>query len=588
MLKGESVHRENGIVMSGIGNEITSLDTLRRRKTPTASQIAKPTSKLRSLYSSLKTCKRVQGLFMTLLFVIFLVVMLTVTDSRLELHLQGRKQSVKEWTEPWSLEFANIWFTNTASLEKIQAKPSESNESISDMTAEKKKNSAKEKIYDILSPQLQMWKHNKLDITICRIFGVCIDSMRPYIYLNGNQMKKHLESCGLRGSSYENIGSEEWKNRAAHDLNHSPHRHYDLTTLSPARTHMPHFIEDITSFLAAMDVVDEGGNNLVNKTFQKFCYSEAGMKVSSCNQFRDGLNPLFLFDPSGFHRFSGSWVNRFLSMLLKMEDVSSSVQVANYTAFNGCFRSVILARGNDLHCLLKHQNSLFVRNGLRKAAKDPSTLDQLPLRVTILSRDPQNARTLINAEYFAEKIRKLKLTKGIKKEGFSRNVRFTCEVVYFEGMDFAQQVGVMQKTDILVAVHGAGNTNIIFLPENSLMIEIYPFAYKANIFENLAKKYSVRYKSIIAEPDSNSFKKCMAKIEQTHPELKNKISTLTKEWDDAVLRFTRGDHSHYFKLESPTVSDSVPSSRVCARSQTLKINWDDLASIIQEQVLQTF
>lgn len=51
-----------------------------------------------------------------------------------------------------------------------------------------------------------------------------------------------------------------------------------------------------------------------------------------------------------------------------------------------------------------------------------------------------------------------------------------CEVqaVWFEKYSYAEQLQIIRNTDILIAPHGNGLTHAFFLPENSLVVEIFP------------------------------------------------------------------------------------------------------------------
>lgn len=46
------------------------------------------------------------------------------------------------------------------------------------------------------------------------------------------------------------------------------------------------------------------------------------------------------------------------------------------------------------------------------------------------------------------------------------------ETIYFEGMPFAEQVALMLETDVLMGVHGANLTNILFLQEGARVVEL--------------------------------------------------------------------------------------------------------------------
>lgn len=51
-------------------------------------------------------------------------------------------------------------------------------------------------------------------------------------------------------------------------------------------------------------------------------------------------------------------------------------------------------------------------------------------------------------------------------------------IVSFEDMSMSDQIRKITSTDLLVAVHGAGNTHAIFLPENSTFIEYIPKGFE--------------------------------------------------------------------------------------------------------------
>jgi hypothetical protein len=51
------------------------------------------------------------------------------------------------------------------------------------------------------------------------------------------------------------------------------------------------------------------------------------------------------------------------------------------------------------------------------------------------------------------------------------------ETVSFEGIPFRDQIATIRRTDLLVAVHGAGNMDVLFLPEHAGFIEFYPTGY---------------------------------------------------------------------------------------------------------------
>ena len=55
-------------------------------------------------------------------------------------------------------------------------------------------------------------------------------------------------------------------------------------------------------------------------------------------------------------------------------------------------------------------------------------------------------------------------------------------VVAFEDMSFSEQASIMRDADIFVAPHGNANVNIIFMRECSIVIELFPFKFRTNMY----------------------------------------------------------------------------------------------------------
>ena len=66
--------------------------------------------------------------------------------------------------------------------------------------------------------------------------------------------------------------------------------------------------------------------------------------------------------------------------------------------------------------------------------------------------------------------------------------------IAFEGLDFTEQVEAMSDVKLFVTPHGAGVTNIVFMPPGSALIEIFPLYYRPhNYFDELARGCSIWY-----------------------------------------------------------------------------------------------
>lgn len=74
----------------------------------------------------------------------------------------------------------------------------------------------------------------------------------------------------------------------------------------------------------------------------------------------------------------------------------------------------------------------------------------------------------------------------------------------FAALPFAEQLRVIQTTDVLVGVHGAGLTHALFLPPGASVVEIQPRRLNYKGFRNLAKMRGHRYFSAHAAANDSA------------------------------------------------------------------------------------
>lgn len=64
------------------------------------------------------------------------------------------------------------------------------------------------------------------------------------------------------------------------------------------------------------------------------------------------------------------------------------------------------------------------------------------------------------------------------------------------GGDVSSVARFVNDFDVMVAVHGAGITNMVFLPENAIVVQIVPFGVDLiakDCFENSSRDMNLRY-----------------------------------------------------------------------------------------------
>jgi protein O-GlcNAc transferase len=109
-----------------------------------------------------------------------------------------------------------------------------------------------------------------------------------------------------------------------------------------------------------------------------------------------------------------------------------------------------------------------------------------PTKLILTFIDRKSSRVLLNAKELFNKVQ-------------TRFPNVHMQAIDLAALPFAEQLKIMQGTDILVGVHGAGLTHSIFLPAESSVVEILPYGLDYRVFRNLAKLRGHLYFSAHAE-----------------------------------------------------------------------------------------
>lgn len=273
-----------------------------------------------------------------------------------------------------------------------------------------------------------------------------------------------------------------------------------------------------------------------------------------------------------------------------------------------CFRSATVGtirkhRGHRTKVIsdaLLDQLILYSANKLVKSPRTPllgppvvgGSRPTCKLRLTILNRvaPPQEQLAKAKDPYaFGRHIPRVRDVKeAILAEALmDSRVDLTLDIRlrFFEGMTLSEQVAVMQATDVLVGAHGAGLSNALFMRTNSSLVELAPFAYYATVFEELAlMQASLRYSRFVAKPDDSQFAACM---KHHHPASLGPAAVASSE--ELMRRFkkaangfrdTLGGNTHALQLHLDSKADFW--ARVCARSQSLRVDEKQLAKVVVE------
>jgi capsular polysaccharide biosynthesis protein len=111
---------------------------------------------------------------------------------------------------------------------------------------------------------------------------------------------------------------------------------------------------------------------------------------------------------------------------------------------------------------------------VRDAFRDPEA--PAPHRCVYISRAEATYRRLVNED---------EVWALLQKAGFER--------VRMEALSFEQQVQLMRETAVLVAPHGAGLANMLFLDPSACVVEIAVKEYPSPDFYAMAASLGLRY-----------------------------------------------------------------------------------------------
>ncbi|KAJ3073274.1 hypothetical protein HDU98_001892 [Podochytrium sp. JEL0797] len=99
-------------------------------------------------------------------------------------------------------------------------------------------------------------------------------------------------------------------------------------------------------------------------------------------------------------------------------------------------------------------------------------------KVTLVLREQNTPRQILNEDQVIQTLQSLPIRLSIHK---------------FHDMSLLEQVRIVDKTDIFITMHGAAMTHILFLKPNAYVIELFPYAFKKVIYQNIASILGVRY-----------------------------------------------------------------------------------------------
>ena len=174
--------------------------------------------------------------------------------------------------------------------------------------------------------------------------------------------------------------------------------------------------------------------------------------------------------------------DRSVVAVIPEQDRMAPVQLESVRAL-GIDESLTIPRGH----YVKADNFIFTECPKEKALFSPEIMTRMRARIlsTIVNGNPAKAHRKIYVSRDKSRGRRVRNESEVEimlaKIGFER--------VCFEDYDFRGQVALMAETKVLVSIHGAGLSNVVFMPKGGAVVEITADPQVASIFASVRKSW---------------------------------------------------------------------------------------------------
>lgn len=413
---------------------------------------------------------------------------------------------------------------------------------------------------------------NNSEVPVCHFHGACLcqnGTLLIHKYLESDS--KVVQSCTTSNFQFinfsENPNSFHWYA-------------YDLSGVDfPPSRHIPHFIDFFKVNLVALDILLAPSSD-VNETR---CTNRIN-NVSDCSfaaKKRDDLQLAHLVPNDVMYLKFSSWIPQLLSGLSKHWYIYSNDTLFSNNSKNFvCFRSIITSR-NSYRTISMQTKKVSLESRKNEQSKTPERnrkvkllgiTNALKLSIVLVDRAKKSARTFGNLQEIVESILEI---QNKCRVGW-RKLVIDVKVVRFEDMTFLEQVRTVESADVIVAIHGAGCTNLIFAHPGTAVVEIFPFMYYAT-FQVLIEQFALEYSSMVAEPDSVFFYECIANNSARNPDILPIIVSWRKTldlWEMKGKGKVLAHHPHQMQ------KTSAFKTRICLRSQRIVVDTSILTDIL--------
>lgn len=409
---------------------------------------------------------------------------------------------------------------------------------------------------------------------ICRVLNACIRSDGTVVLPAWMRRYDEMLSfdCGIKRLEF-----------SLTDTNPPPPLHnLDLfgSEVPPPELHL--FLEHFAPQLVALDML--GGE----RDLTQACHSRMG---KGCFGFplETSIRPAVLIHPDiDAQGAKTSWIKQFLR-LIPVENYKHRVRSLSRNELFSmqsddevqCFRSAVLTRSPrtkySINPEMLRDLTLFKRANITKTPNQVwrmTTRKKCFINIMFINRKkPLANATLPGVVGFIPNIWRLRREIKARALRFKRQgLRVNVSAVSLDNKRLRYQINAMQKSDIVISGSTGHLANMLFLKENSTIIELMSFGYYPKHYEKMARYTAsgIYYDQYIAHPDYKWFKNCINTVVPIGSANFTKAKRVLRRFKKVANNFLISDNTHSYTLHN--LKKDLDFAKPCARAQRLNSN----------------
>jgi len=166
------------------------------------------------------------------------------------------------------------------------------------------------------------------------------------------------------------------------------------------------------------------------------------------------------------------------------------------TLFNFNFKNILYLKSGEIAFV---KQCLFISKTVTTGFSNPDLIGKLKERINLPNTQPSK-RIYVK--------RKNTPVRKVLNEAEVEEILINCygfEVVDFSDYPIAEQVQLAANTQIMVGMHGAGLTNVLFMPKGTKLVEFRRNGlHYTHCYWHLAAAVGIDYSLVFGEPDDES------------------------------------------------------------------------------------